>query len=143
MSAPGYPILSGGRLVLCELDNNAVGSSDVRVSEPRGFSDRLAQYLDPGSRELRDRGIDVRDAEAKVSDTETMAVRAVSGLGWRRRGKPTREAAENQDLPAECKEHPSVAVGIGVAKDRLRLEVMRIESRRLLRLGRVDVDVIE
>ncbi len=133
----------GGRLVLRELDNDAVRSSDVRVVEPGWFSDRLAQYANPGIRELHDRGIDVCDAEAEVGDTESMAVRPVSSLGWRRRGKPTRKATENQDLPAECKEYSSVAVGIGVAKDRLRFEVMRIKSRRLLRLGGVDVDVIE
>lgn len=93
--------LLGGKPVLRELDNEAVRSSNVRESEPRWFSDRLAQYANSGSGELRDRGIDVRDAEAEVGDTETMAVRSVSGLGWWCRGKPTRKTTKNQDLPAE------------------------------------------
>ncbi len=130
-------------LVLRELDDDAVRSSDVRVGEARRLSNRLAQYANAGSRELRDRGIDVRDAEAEVGDTKTMAVRSVSGLGWRRWSMPSRKVAENQDLPAECKEYSSVVIGIGVAKDRLRFEVIRIKSRRLFRLGRVDVNVIE
>jgi hypothetical protein len=46
-------------------------------------------------------------------------------------------------LPAERKEDSGVAVGICVAKERLRFEVTFIESRRFLRLGPVDVDVIE
>ncbi len=118
-----------GRLVLRELDNDAVRSSDVRVSEPGWFSDRLAHYANPGSRELRDRGIDVRDTEAEVGDTEAMPIRSVSGLGWGCRGKPARKAAENQDLPAECKEYSSVALGVGVAMDRLRFEMIGVKSR--------------
>ena len=56
---------------------------------------------------------------------------------------PSRKVAENQDLPAECKEYSSVVIGICVAKDRLRFEVVRVEPRRLFRIGGVDVNVIE
>ena len=36
-----------------------------------------------------------------------------------------------------------VAAGVGVAMERLRFEMALEESRRLLRIRRVDVDVIE
>jgi hypothetical protein len=78
-----------------------------------------------------------------VRNAKAVAVGSVSGLGWHRRGEAIGEAAYDQDLPAEREEDPKIPVGVRIAMDRLGFEVPLIELGRCLRLGCVDVDVIE
>ena len=53
------------------------------------------------------------------------------------------EATDDQDLSAQREKDPKVAVDVRVAVDRRGVQVIRIEPRRLLRLRRVDVNMIE
>jgi hypothetical protein len=87
--------------------------------------------------------MDVGDANSNVGHTEAVTVGAVSGLGWSGRMQPDGEITDDQDLTAEGQKDPKVSLAIRIAEDRLRLEVVLIELRRLFGLGRVDVDVIE
>ena len=78
-----------------------------------------------------------------MSDSEAMAERSVPDVGRVYRIQAFGKAPDDQNLSAEGEKDSCVSVDVRIAIQRFCFKTLLVELRRLFRIARVDMNMIE